>query len=40
MGADKSVENNPNATKFICPNCLPQAQKFGILMKESFTGSP
>ena len=38
MGADKSAQNNSNAPKFICPICLPQAQKFGILIKTTSLG--
>ena len=37
---DKSAKNTPNAPKFICPNCLQKAQKFGISMKKGFIGRP
>ena len=40
MGVDKSAENITNAPKFICPNCLPNPQRFGIFMKKGFIGRP
>ena len=30
MGADSSVENTPNAPKFICPICLPKPKRSGF----------
>ena len=40
ISADKSAENTPNATKFICLKLSAQAQEFGILMKKGFIGRP
>ena len=40
MGADKLSENTPNAPKIYLPKLSAQAQKFGILMKKGFIGSP
>ena len=30
MGADKWAENTPNASKFICQNCLPKPNSLGF----------
>ena len=38
MGADKSAENNPNAPKFICPNCLPKSKSLGFWQKKASLG--
>jgi hypothetical protein len=40
MGAESSAENTPNAPEFICPICLPKAQKFWNSMKKGFIGRP
>ena len=40
MGADSSAKNTPNAPEFICPICLPHAQKFWISMKKGFLWRP
>ena len=38
MGADKSKENTPNASKFICSNCLPKPNRLGYLWKKASLG--
>ena len=40
MGANKWNENTPNASKSICPNCLPKPKEIGISMKKCFIGRP
>ena len=30
LDADKSAKNTPNATKSICPNCLPKPKSLGF----------
>ena len=35
MGADKSAENTPNATKFLCPICLPKPKLYEFSKKSS-----
>jgi hypothetical protein len=38
MGANSFVENTPNASKFICPICLPKPKKIWILIEKGFFG--
>ena len=38
MGADKSTDNTPNASKFICSNCLPKPNRLGYLWKKASLG--
>ena len=38
MVADSSAENTPNATKFICPICVPKPKSLGFQWKKASLG--
>ena len=38
MGADKSAKNTPNATNFICTNCLPKPKSLEFRRKKAALG--